>query len=75
MGYQESLMQVIPQRCFDKAVLTCAEETRRGYYNYMGAEPLSVITFNKSVAGTPATPNLLWDLGTRSFQYIPVSSH
>ena len=67
MGYQESLVYLTPQRLFNKMVRKCDEVKKSGYYDLMGAVPLSVVTLKQSQDGIPKGTQLLWVCGDRGF--------
>ena len=67
MGYQESLVYLTPQRLFNKMVRKCDEVKKSGYYDLMGAVPLSVVTLKQSLDGMPKGTQLLWVCGDRGF--------
>jgi len=67
MGYQESLVYLTPQRLFNKMVRKCDEVKKSGYYDLMGAIPLSVVTLKQPLDGMPKGAQLLWVCGDRGF--------
>jgi hypothetical protein len=67
MGYQESLVYLTPQRLFNKMVRKCDGVKKSGYYNLMGAVPLSVVTLKQPLDGMPNGTQLLWVCGDRGF--------
>lgn len=67
MGYQESLVYLAPQRLFDKMVRKCGEVKRSGYYDVLGAVPLTVVTLRQPLEGMPKGTKLLWVCGDRCF--------
>ena len=67
MGYQESLVYLTPQRLFNKMVRKCDEVKKSGYYDLMGAVPLSVVTLKQPFDGIPKDTQLLWVCGDRGF--------
>jgi len=67
MGYQESLVYLTPQRLFNKMVRKCDEVKKTGYYDLLGAVPLSVVTLKQSLDGIPKGTQLLWVCGDRGF--------
>lgn len=67
MGYQESLVYLTPQRLFDKMVRKCGEVKKSGYYDLLGAVPLSAVTLKQPLDGMPKGTKLLWVCGDRCF--------
>ncbi len=67
MGYQESLLHIRPQWLFDSMIHAYEQTAASGYYNIMGAEPVTVIELKKSVMGYPKGTKLLWVCGDRCF--------
>jgi len=67
MGYQESIVYLTPQRLFNKMVRKCDDVKKSGYYDLMGAVPLSVVTLKQSLDGIPKGTQLLWVCGDRGF--------
>lgn len=67
MGYQESLVYLTPQRQFDKMVRKCGKVKQSGYYDVLGAVPLSVVTLKQGLNGMPKGTKLLWVCGDRCF--------
>lgn len=67
MGYQESIVYLTPQRLFDKMVRKCSEVKKSGYYDVLGAVPLSVVTLRQPLDGMPKGTKLLWVCGDRCF--------
>lgn len=67
MGYQESLVHLTPQWLFNKMVRKCEEVKKSGYYDVLGAVPLSVVTLKQRLEGMPIGTKLLWVCGDRCF--------
>ena len=60
-------MYLTPQRLFNKMVSKCGEVKKSGYYDVLGAVPLSVVTLRQPLDGMPKGTKLLWVCGDRCF--------
>lgn len=67
MGYQESLMYIKPQKMFTDMLDAYQQAEKKGYYEYAGAMPLSVIILKEELFGYPAGTKLLWVCGDRGW--------
>ena len=69
IGYQESLVEVLPSDYFHRVVKLCEKQRRNGFYeqNPCTVELRSVMVLKQRMGKIPAGTKLLWVTGDRSF--------